>query len=85
MFVGTETLPIEQKKVAGIKEQFEKFELQLDCFKKDLDLLQETNENSEISHVQRKLEECDRWLEYGPHTNNELQVSSAHPALSNCS
>lgn len=68
ILAGKDTLSAEEKKVAALKEQFNQFEEQLMLFKKGIDL------RSEINNVQRTLEENDRWLEYGPHTESELKV-----------
>lgn len=68
ILAGKDTLSAEEKKVSTLKEQFNKFEDQLILFKKGIDL------RSDVNNVQRTLEENDRWLEYGPHTESELKV-----------
>lgn len=68
ILVCKDKLSAEEKKVTALKEQFNQFEDRLMLFKKGIDL------RSEINNVQRTLEENDRWLEYGPHTDSELKV-----------
>lgn len=55
----------------ALKERFSTLEMKLLKFK---DEMREKQRKSEINNLQRILEECDRWLEYGPHNLIELKV-----------
>ena len=69
-----DSLPVEEKKVNLLKEHFCRFELQFESYQREIELLQEKMRKSEISAIQRTLEDYDRWMQSGPHYYQELQV-----------
>lgn len=73
--MNEDDLPLEEKKVNLLKEQFCKFELQLEAYQREIELQQEKLRKSEINTMRRTLEDYDSWLENGPHLYHELRVS----------
>ncbi|XP_065223364.1 dystrophin, isoforms A/C/F/G/H-like isoform X4 [Planococcus citri] len=61
-----------KKQLASLEDQFSSLQLQLQMFRNQLEP-QSYDVKAEFDSLKRKLEECDRWLEYGAHNLEELK------------